>query len=341
MHVPPLAVSRRKVLKTAILGLSAIAAPALISSRAAAMTPLKMQLDWKFNVQFAGLFMAQEARLYAKENLAVSIMEWTDTVDPIGSAATSDDTFSCSEQNLVIRGQADGKPIKAIATMFQASPYGLMSLPDKAFDSFAALKGQTVGVHDDGVKIMALAMGVNAYKADDIKIVNVPYEKKFDRVISGECAAVQCYVVDEPLGVEAVYKIKPKVMRLSDYGFRSAAQTIIASEAMLASKPDAVRGFLKATFDGWRLALADVPATAKIVAEKYATKGSKYADVAYQTASLTLIKDYVEMGVTTQTLGMINPENWLAATELMAKYGIVDKLPDMSKSMTMEFMAQA
>jgi NitT/TauT family transport system substrate-binding protein len=333
--------SRRAMLKTGLAGLSVIAAPAIISTRAAAMTPLKMQLDWKFNVQFAGLFMAQEAGLYAKEKLEVSIAEWTDTVDPVMAAAGSDDTISCAEQNIVVRGQAEGKPIKAIATMFQASPYGLMALPDAPLDNLDALKGKTIGVHDDGVKIMALVMGVSNYKPDDIKVVNVPYDKKFDRVISGECVAVQCYVVDEPLGFEAAYKIKPKIMRMSDHGFRSAAQTIMASEAMFASKPDAVRGFLKATFDGWRLALADIPGTAKIVAEKYAVKGSKYADVAYQTASLALIKDYVEMGVTTQTLGMINPENWKGATELMAKYGIIDKVPDMSKSMTMEFMSVA
>ncbi len=336
-----LTLSRRQLGMAGLGGLSALAAPALISSRANALTPLKFQLDWKFNVQFAGLFMAQEAGLFAKEGLAVVVSEWTDTVDPVAAAANSDDTLSCTEQNLIIRAQADGIPIKAIATMFQASPYGLMTTPDKPLDNLEALKGTTVGVHDDGVKIMALVMGVNKIKPGDIKIVNVPYEKKFDKVTSGECAAVQCYVVDEPLGVEVAYKIKPKVLRMSEYGFRSTAQTIMASEAMLAKRPDAVRSFLKATFDGWRLALADVPGAAKIVAEKYASKGSKYADIAYQTASLALIKEYVELGVTPATIGMINPDAWRNATEQMATYGIIDKLPDMSKSLALEFMPSA
>jgi NitT/TauT family transport system substrate-binding protein len=334
-----ISMNRRSVLATGAGGIFALAAPALITRPAFAMTPLKMQIDWKYNVQFAGLFMAQEAGLYAKEKLDVAIAEWTDTIDPVASAADATDTLSCSEQNIVVRAQADGKPVKAIAAMFQASPYGLMTIPDKPLETLASLKGSKVGVHDDGVKIMALVKGVNNYTDTDIMVENVPYANKFDKVISGEFAAVQCYVVDEPLGVEATYKLKPNVLRLAEYGFRSAAQVIMASDKMLSEKPEEVKAFLRATFDGWRLALSDIPAAAKIVAEKYAIKDSKYTDVAYQTASLTLIKEYVELGVTPETIGVINVENWRAASELMAKYGIVATLPDMATSVAPEFMA--
>jgi NitT/TauT family transport system substrate-binding protein len=323
--------TRRTLLKTT-LGLTAtLASPALLT-RAWAKTPLTMQFDWKFNVQFAGCFMAKEAGLYDAAELDVMFKEWTDGVNVIEDAAKLPMTLACAEQNLIIAAQANGSPVKALATMFQASPYGLMSTPDKPITTLADLKGKTIGVHIDGLKVMDLVMGVNGIAKDDIKIVEIDYDKKFDRVVSGEFAAVQCYAVDEPVGVEAQFKIKPTVMKLSDFGFTSTAQTIVASDTTLAAEPDAVKAFLKATFEGWKLALTDIPAAASIIATKYAVPGSKYTDLAYQTGSLTLIKDYVELGVGADKVGVIDLKAYSAAADLMLKYGIVAALPDMTSS---------
>ena len=332
--------TRRTILQST-LGLTAVlAVPALLTRRALAKTPLTMQFDWKFNVQFAGCFMAKEAGLYDAAGLNVTFKEWTDGVNVIEDAATAPMTLACAEQNLIIAAQANGSPVKALATMFQASPYGLMSTPDKPIMSLADLKGKSIGVHIDGLKVMDLVMGVNGIAKDDIKITEIDYDKKFDRVVSGEFAAVQCYAVDEPVGIEALFKVKPVVMKLSDFGFNSTAQTIVASEKTLAAEPDSVKAFLKATFEGWKMAFADIPAAATIVATKYAVPGSKYTDLAYQTGSLTLIKDYVELGVGADGIGKIDLPAYTAAAELMLKYGIVAALPDMQKSVAPEmFMA--
>lgn len=327
--------NRRTVLKAgAALSALPLAAPWVGRANAAA-TAVTMQFDWKFNVQFAGCFIAQEKGLYSAAGLDVTFKEWTDGVNVIDDAAAGPNVFACAEQNLIIAAQAAGKPVKAVATMFQASPYGLMSTPQGAPKTLADLEGKPVGVHVDGLKVMDLVMGVNGMK-NGIPVTEIPYDKKFDRVVSGEFAAVQCYVVDEPVAVASAYGMEPSVMRLSDYGFRSTAQTIVASEATIRDNGPIVAAFLKATFDGWRAALADVPAAAGIVAEKYAVPGSKYTDVAYQTRSLMLIKDYVEMGVTPETIGRIDREAYWKAAELMQAYGIVDSLPPADSALALD-----
>ncbi|MEL6437426.1 MAG: ABC transporter substrate-binding protein, partial [Pseudomonadota bacterium] len=307
-------------------------------SRARAMTPITMQFDWKFNVQFAGLFAAKEARLFEAAGIDVKFKEWENGINVVDMAAGADNVFSCAEQNLIIAAQAEGKPVKTLATMFQASPYGLMAGPDTNLTSLDDLKGKSIGVHVDGVKVMALVKGVNGIADDDIEIVEIPYEGKFDKALSGELYAVQCYTVDEPVGVAGSYDLTPSVFRLSDAGFRSTAQTMVASEAMIESSPDLVSAFLKATFDGWRLALADVPGTAELVATKYAVPGSKYTDVAYQAASLALVKDYVELGLTPDTIGQIDTDAYARAAQLMLEYGIVEKLPDIASTLATDMI---
>ena len=84
--------------------------------------PLTMQLDWKFNVQFAGLLLADSMGLYADENIALTLKPWESGVVVPEVVAQNPEIIGCAEQNLVLAAQAEGAPIKAVATMFQASP---------------------------------------------------------------------------------------------------------------------------------------------------------------------------------------------------------------------------
>jgi NitT/TauT family transport system substrate-binding protein len=69
-----------------------------------------------------------------------------------------------------------------------------------------------------------------------------------------------------------------------------------------------VRRFLKASFEGWKRAIADIPAAARIVAEKYSESGSKYTDASYQQQSLELVSQYILKGITIAQIGKIVPE---------------------------------
>lgn len=312
-----------------------LVAPHLTRSASAAET-VRFQLDWKFNAQFAGLFVAQGTGLYAKAGIAPTLLPWEDNVDVVSDVAAGKVEFGCAEQNLIIAAQARGAPVRAVATMFQASPYGLMTTPDRTLGSLQDLAGKRVGVHVDGVKVLALVSGVN--KIPGIEVVEIPYGDKYERVRKGELHAVQCYVIDEPIGINAQYGAPPKVLKLSDYGFVSTAQTIVASEKLLADKPELVRAFLKATFDGWRATLADKPAAARLVVEQFVPAGSKYKDLAYQTETIQLLEPYVLGKGGLERIGVIDPEAWKSAARLMQEYGIVSTLPDLDRSLAQGFL---
>lgn len=314
-----------------------MAAPAVLTGKAAAATPLAFQLDWKFNAQFAGLFVAEADGLYDAAGLDVAISQWADGVNVADLVASGAADLGCAEQNLIIGAQAAGAPVKALATMFQASPYGLMAPADRPLSSLDDLLGERVGVHVDGVKVMALVKGVNGLADDAFGVVEIPYADKFERAASGDLRAVQCYVIDEPIGVEAATGARPSVMKLSDHGFVSTAQTIFASEAVLAEKPEAVTAFLAATFEGWRRALADKEAAAEVTVERFVPEGSVYKDVPYQVEVLRLLEPYVTGEGAVETIGLIDPDRWALAARQMAEYGIVDALPDLEASLAPGF----
>jgi ABC-type nitrate/sulfonate/bicarbonate transport system substrate-binding protein len=325
-----------RLTRRAALGSAAAAAAATLAAPRivrAAGVPMSFQFDWKFNAQFAGVFKAIDAGLYAGAGIDMTPRPWADGVNVVADVAEGRADFACAEQNLIIAAQAEGAPVRAVATMFQASPYGLMTVPGGTLTGLSDLSGKTVGVHVDGVKIMAMVMGVSGIS--DITVTEIPYADKFARVQSGELAAVQCYVIDEPIGVAKAIGAEPVVLKLSDAGLVSTAQTIVVSERMLADSPDMVRAAMAATFAGWAQTLADKPGTAAMVVEKFVEPGSSYADVAYQTRTLELLEPYVMAG---GTPGRIDPATWARAAQLMLDYGIVTALPDMGASLAEGFV---
>ena len=330
--------TRRTLLKSTLAASAALASPALVRSATASdATPLSFQLDWKYNAQFAGLFMAQADGLYGAENLDVTIREWNNDIRVLEAVGSGEMEMGCAEQSLIVAAQAAGAPVKAVATMFQASPYGLMTLPDTPMETLDDLKGKQVGVHDDGAKVMALVKSVNGYAQGDIELVEVPYDDKFGLVTRGEMTTVQCYVIDEPIGVAKTYGITPKIMHMRDHGFVSTAQTIVVHEKTLAEKPDAVRAFLSATFQGWDKVLADKPAAAEVVVDQFVPKGSIYKDVAYQTETLELLEDYVTGTDGTAEIGKIDAGRWATMAEQMVQFGIVETAPPADASLALDY----
>lgn len=298
---------------------------------------LIMQLDWKYNVQFAGLLLADHLGLYTQKGLTIQLNPWESEMVVPDVVAANPLMIGCSEQNLILEAQAKGVPIKALAAMMQASPYALMTMPDRDLKTLTDLVGKKVGVHTDGVKVMELVKGVNDLQPDDIEVIEIPYENKLDRLTSGELDALQCYAVDEPISFAQKVGKPPTLLPMDQYGYKAYAQVFFTTDALLQQQPDQVKAFLEASFAGWRIALSNIPATAKLVAEIYAEPDSKYTDVTYQQQSLQLVNDYVMRGVSPNQIGTIRPEQWQQTTDQMAQYGIIAASPDPAQSLDLNF----
>jgi NitT/TauT family transport system substrate-binding protein len=292
--------------------------------------PLIMQLDWGFNVQFAGLLLADNLGLYRQRGLNMVIQDWTSDAVVTEVVAETPRMIGCAEQNLILDAQSKGMPLKAIATMFQASPYGLMSLPDRSITTLNDLRGERVGVHVDGIKVMELVKGISGIT--DIEVVEIPSEAKLDRLISGEFAALQCYAVDEPIGFLRRMGELPTVLPMDEYGYTAYAQVLFTTDDLLEQQSEQIKEFLSASFEGWTIALNDRLNTAQIVVQEYVDPTSQYFDLEYQLQSLELVKDYVLRGIAESKIGTISPDRWQEAAIRMAEYNIIASLPDLESS---------
>lgn len=300
-----------------------------------------LQLDWVFNAQFAGVLLAQHAGFYQARGLAVEILPWQSGLAVTERVARDSRIIGCAEQNLVLAAQARGQPLIALAAMFQDSPLALMALPDGGVNSLDDLAGRAVGVHLDGAKVLDLVIDAHFEAGEAPAVSEIRREDKFDRLLAGEFAAVQCYGVDEPIEFAAQTGVEPRVLPLSDYGHDAYAQVLFAHRELYETQNDALLGLLQAIFDGWRLTAAHPAAAARLLVEKFIDPAGHYHDVDGQSRSLERVLDNVRGTLPAEALGAIDPERWRRAAEHFAAGGIIPAAPPLGESLAVGFWPPA
>ncbi|ESA34261.1 diguanylate cyclase [Leptolyngbya sp. Heron Island J] len=282
-----------------------------------------MQLDWRLNAQFAGLCVAEAYGKYRRQGLAVTLKPAPPDLDVIQTVVSQPHTLGCAEESLILAAQAQGVAVVAIATMLQASPLSLMSLPEQNLSHLQQLPGKRIGVHSDGRQALALVLSKNHIPADQIDIVTIPYRDKHQRLINGEFDAVQCYALDEPLDFARRLGQPPTVLTFHQYGFDAYSQVIFAPTQLVTEQPHYLKRFLAATFAGWRWAINHPSQTAQLLVQQYVEPD--YQDVNYQTQSLKIIANYVQNNG--QTIGTLDPRRWQHSAQQLVEAGLIETLP--------------
>jgi NitT/TauT family transport system substrate-binding protein len=163
--------------------------------------------------------------------------------------------------------------------MLQASPIGLMALETAGISDLSALVGRKIGLHAYNRPQLAIMLASAGLKPADVEVIEIGDD--VDSLATGRIAAQVCYLIDEPVALER-RGFKLKTFPGYQHGYTGYAQVYFTTEATLAADPALLRSFLRASNEGWRLALADPEKTAALIVQKYLPGG----DAAYQAESL-------------------------------------------------------
>lgn len=300
------------------VSLSADPAPA-----ASAPIPVLMQLDWIFNAQFAGLYQAIEQGYYAEAGLEVELRRSDPTqltVDQV--LAEPGLALGSAESNVLLSAHAAGAPIVCLATMFQDSPMGWMSLRETGIERFEDLAGKRIGVHPDGEKVLRLAAEGRAVSLDDFVLPHVGHA--LDPLLAGEIDAMQSYVLDEFVKLQLVTDGGGSILLAKDHGYLAYSQVFFTSVADRENYGEAIRAFLAASQRGWAFALEHPEATVDLILEKY----NPALDRRYQLASLAEIAKLVR-SPDGRIFAPMDPTVWARSQELFLKHGLLTQETDL------------
>ncbi|MCL1599098.1 MAG: ABC transporter substrate-binding protein [Actinomycetia bacterium] len=296
------------------------------------LTPVKLQLQWFTQAQFAGYFAALEKGFYRDAGLDVTILEGGVDIVPatVLDSGAADFAVSWVPRGLVPR--EEGLNITDIAQVFQRSATLQVSFKDKGINSVTDLKGKIVGNWGFGNEFELLA-GLRSAGLDpdtDVSLV----QQQFDMLalISGDIDAAQAMIYNEYAQVlETVNPAtgelyQPEDLSIIDWNDAGTAmlQDAIWADADKLDDDAAYRAtavkFVEASLRGWAFCRDEFDECANIVLDAGPTLGESH-----QRWQLNEINNLI--WPSPDGVGVMNQELWDQTVAVAVSEGILKAVP--------------
>jgi NitT/TauT family transport system substrate-binding protein len=272
-------------------------------------TPVTVQLDWIYNVQFAGVLVAQSKGWYKDAGLDVSVrpIDLATMTTSVGSVLGGTNMIGIADGLVLLNARAAHKPVKAFATMLQASPLCILVLKDGPIHEFKDLAGKTIGLHAYDHVQLDLMLAYNHMTEKDVHAVDIGDD--LTSLVSRKIDAQVAYSIDEKVAFE-LKGFPTTTFPAYENGFVTYSQVYYTTEAFMKSDPKTLVTFLEVTNRGWREAFAHPGDTARMVVKTYMKDG----DPAYQEKSLHELERFAT--IESPRLGAMEMSTWTKSCEV-------------------------
>ncbi|MFD0668874.1 ABC transporter substrate-binding protein [Ramlibacter sp. MAHUQ-53] len=241
------------------------------AAHAQALTPIKFQLDWRFEGPSA-LFLLPAAKGYFKDaKLDVTV----DAGNGSGGAVTrvASGTYDLGFADLAAlmefhanNPDAPNKPV-AIMVVYNNTPAAVMALKKSGIKAPGDLNGKKMGapVFDAGRRAFPIFQKANAIGAVTWTAMDPPLRETM--LARGDVDAITGFTFTSLLNLEARGVKLEDVVTLpyADFGVKLYGNVIIASPKILKENPAAVKAFLSAFTKGAKEVIANPAASIEYV----------------------------------------------------------------------------
>jgi NitT/TauT family transport system substrate-binding protein len=160
------------------------------------LTPVKLQLQWLPQGQFAGYFAAQELGYFEEEGLDVEIIPSGGDIVPQDALANGDVDYAIAWVPKVLGSIEQGANLTDIAQIFQRSGTLQVSMADSGIESVADFEGKKIGSWGFGNEweIFA-AMAAEGLDSSTVQIITQDFN--MNAFLQGDIDAAQAMTYNE------------------------------------------------------------------------------------------------------------------------------------------------
>ena len=249
--------------------------------------PVKLQLQWFIQAQFAGYFAAQEKGFYDDWCLDVEIVEGGVDIVPQQQLADGAVDFALAWVPKALATREAGANIVDIAQVFQRSGTLQVSFKDAGITSPAEFAGKTIGNWGFGneYEIFAALAKENLDPASDVSLVQQDFN--MDGLLSGDIDAAEAMTYNEYAQVleavnpdtgELYTPEELNVVSYEDVGVGMLQDAIWADGERLSDESyiDLAGRFVAASLQGWAYCRDNVQECVDIVVAKGSKLGASH-----------------------------------------------------------------
>lgn len=249
---------RAIILIISLLGLGAVAVAD------DGLTPVRLQLQWVTQAQFAGYYAAQQMGFYADEGLDVTILESHGDIQPADAVSAGEADFGVTWAPRVLQANENGADLVNIAQIFQRSGTVLVSFAETGIEEATDIVLKRIGYWPNGSEFEVYALtfyiGSDPISGEHLQLVEQPFH--LGPLLNGELDAGQALIYNwvgrllgevNPATGELYQREELNIIDFNELGLAMLQDHIIARGDWLAldGNEDIAAALIRATLRGW------------------------------------------------------------------------------------------
>jgi len=226
-----------------------------------------VQLNWKYQFEFAGFIMAKEKGFYKQAGLNVKLKEIDKNIDVVDYVLKHENTYGVGDSSL-IDSALHKRAIELLMPIYDHSLYVLAAVNIPEFKTLQDIKKHDVIMDQFAIKSPAILAMLKAQKID-ISTLNIKQMNYFEDINkSGVFAIYESNKLYELQKLGIPYKLfKP-----SDYKFDVYGDIFFTSRQEYNNHPTRVKKMIDATKKGYIYAFNHIDETINVILNKYNTQ---------------------------------------------------------------------
>ena len=298
------------------------------------LIPVTFMLDWVPNTNHTGIFVAEANGYFEEAGLAVEIIQ-PGEVYPEAAVASGSADFGISHQEMITLARADDVPVVSIAAVLQHNTSGFASAADLNVSSPADFEGLRYGAWGSPFEDPTLEVLMNCAGGDfsQLEIVNTGWADPL--ALIAEDQIDMAWIFYGWQGFQAQQQgVDLNVVMMKDY-FDCIPDyytpVVIASEDIIANKPEVVKAFMEALSRGYDFAIQNPGEAAELL-----LAAVPELDAELVKASQDWLSKYYQADA--PRWGEQKESGWQDYADWMVKHGILSAPISVFDAFTNEFL---
>ena len=273
--------------------------------------PVRLQLQWFAQSQFAGYYVAQDLGFYEEQCLDVTILEGAVEIVPQQVLATGGAEFGLAWVPKALVSRDAGADIVNIAQVFERSGTLEVSWADSGITEPADWAGKTVGNWGFGNEF-ELTAAINRFGVEDVELVGQDFT--MTALLNDELDAAEAMIYNEYAQVleavnpdtgELYQKEDLSVIDFNEVGTAMLQDAVWVNAEWIAEEgnEDVAVRFLTASFQGWIHCLDNFDECVEVVLNNGSTLGQSHQE--WQLNEILAL-----IFPATNGIGVMNQELW-------------------------------
>jgi ABC-type nitrate/sulfonate/bicarbonate transport system substrate-binding protein len=238
------------------------------SPSSAAAAKVSIQFSWIKNVEFAGSYIADNKGYYKAQGIDADLVAGgpTATIEP--DVQSGKILIGINSPSSTSEAVAKGADLKIIATMYQKSPFAIMSLASNPLKTPQDMIGKKIGVQAANQSIWLAFLKANSIEAS--KLTTVPVQFDPTPLANKQVDGWFSFVNNEP-NLLKVKGVDTFTFLLNDFHYPSITNTYFVKTDTLSDKAkrESVVKFMRAEIKGWQDNIKDPTLGATLTVNDY------------------------------------------------------------------------